>query len=203
MTTTPTTTSVRTLDVELLALDLNTCTRCTGTLDNIEQAIEAIRAVLDATGTDVQVRRILITSEEEARRHRFVSSPTIRISGRDVALETRESRCDACTDLCGCDEGTDCRVWLYRGQEHTEAPVGLIVEALLREVYRDAAAPVGAPPPAYEGVPENLKRFFAGRTEGAATSASSCCGPEEQASCCEPSEKEACCGEDGDACGCQ
>src|SRR5688500_8430544 len=75
----------RTIDIELLALDLKTCTRCVGTLGNIETAVGTLRAALDATGTDVRLRKVLIESEEQARRHRFVSSPTVRINGRDVA----------------------------------------------------------------------------------------------------------------------
>ena len=116
----------RILDVELLAIDLSTCTRCTGTLGNIEQAIDAVRRVTEPTGTSIRLRKTLVESEEQALQHRFVSSPTIRVNGRDIVFETQESRCDSCTDLCGCDEGTSCRIWNYQGEEHTEAPVGLV-----------------------------------------------------------------------------
>ena len=130
----------RVLDLELLALDLGTCTRCVGTLANIEAAIEIVRPVLAVTGTSVRVETMIVGSEDEARRHRFTSSPTIRIDGRDIVFDTLESRCEPCTDLCGCDEGTSCRVWRYQDQEHTEAPVGLVAEALLRGVFGGAAA---------------------------------------------------------------
>jgi hypothetical protein len=197
----------RTLDIELLALDLTSCTRCVGSLANIETAVETVGRALDATGTTVRLRKVIVGSEEEARHHRFVSSPTIRVGGRDVTFDTLESRCDSCTDLCGCDAGTSCRVWRYHGAEHTEAPVGLIVEAILREL----AGPPGAMPPAVAGVsytvPENLRHFFAGKaakaTEGP-TAGSSCCSPSEQVSCCEPAAKSACCDEAEPAvCGCR
>jgi hypothetical protein len=193
----------RVVDLELLALDLTSCTRCVGSLANIEAAVAAVRQVLDVTGTAVQLRKVLVDSEEEAHRHRFVSSPTIRIGARDIAVDTLESRCDSCTDLCGCSEGTSCRVWLYQGAEHTEAPVGLIVEALLRELV---GSPQASPLPeesAYE-VPENLRGFFAGKATQAAVAVASCCSPAEQASCCEPAEKSSCCREpEPAACGCR
>ncbi len=193
--------STRQLDVELLALDLNTCTRCVGTLENIEEAIETVQRVLEITDIQVRVRKTLIESEEQARRRRFETSPTVRINGRDIAFETLESRCDSCTDLCGCDEGTNCRVWRYRGQEYTEAPVGLVVEAILREVYAETPR-AASEPTAYERVPENLSGFFAGKSGN--ESEASCCGPAEQEACCEPSEKASCCGStEGETCGCR
>lgn len=185
------TASTRSIEIELLALDLNTCTRCVGSQANLEHALATTQHVLQVTGYDVQVRTIVIESEEQARQHNFVTSPTIRMNGHDIALETLESRCDSCTDLCGCEEGTNCRVWRYQGQEYTEAPVGMIVDALLREVY-SGAQPLGAPP-AIGDVPENLTRFFSGKAAKAAP-VSSCCSPKEQTTCCAPTEKAACCG---------
>lgn len=179
----------REIEVELLALDLDACIRCVGTLANMEKAIETVRQVLDATGAEVRARKVLIESEEQARRYRFVTSPTIRINGRDIALE---SRCDSCTYLCGCDEGTSCRVWRYQGQEYTEAPVGLIVGAILHEVYGETTRAVSKPSAYDEGVPENLRRFFAGKS--AKETVTSCCAPAEQEVCCKPSAKSSCCG---------
>lgn len=197
----------RTIEIELLALDLATCTRCVGTLANIETAIAAVREVLAPTGTTVRLRKTVVASEEDARRHHFVSSPTIHVGGRDIAFETLESPCESCSDLCGCAEGTSCRVWRYQGAEHTEAPVGLVVEALLREIAGPspgaAIARPAAQPAAYE-LPENLRAFFAGKSARAAAASNSCCAPAEQASCCEPTEKAACCGgPEPVACGCR
>lgn len=188
------------VEIELLAIDLATCTRCTGTLANIEAAIDAVRAVATATGKSIRLTKTLIETEEEARRHRFVTSPTIRVAGRDIVFETRESRCDSCTDLCGCDEGTSCRVWSYQGEEHTEAPVGLVVEALLGEIATAPAAAPGAV--ATAEVPENLRRFFAGRAAKAAEAAGACCPPAALETCCAPEEKSSCCAPAATSCGC-
>ncbi len=194
----------RSVEIELLALDLTSCTRCVGTLANIEKAIDAVRQMLDVTGTSVGVRRVVIESEAEARQHRFVSSPTIRIAGREIVFDTLESACNSCTDLCGCAEGTSCRVWRYQGAEYTEAPVGLIVEALLREVAGVHPGVAGvSEAPDYE-VPANLHGFFAGKASRAAAVSSSCCPPSDQANCCEPAEKASCCaGPEPATCGCR
>lgn len=175
-----TNTPSRTVELELLAIDLSSCTRCVGSLRNVEAAIDAVRGELKASGVEVVVKKTVIGSEECALEHEFVSSPTIRVNGRDLALETVESKCDSCTDLCGCDEGTDCRVWRYEGKEYTEAPKELIVEALRKELAGGGRPPARTP---YPGVPENLKRFFAGKAAKAA--AKSCCAPAEKSSCCE------------------
>ena len=92
-------------------------------------------------------------------------------------------------------------MWDYRGERHTEAPTGLIVEAILAEVGPSAAA--RSEETTFVDVPENLKRFFAGAD--AAREAPSCCSTEEQATCCDPAEKAGCCGDatDSSSCGCR
>jgi hypothetical protein len=192
-------TQTRQIDIEFLFLDLTTCTRCVGTGENLETALDKVAQVLDSANMGVNIRKILIETAAQAATHHFVTSPTIRVNGRDIALDTRESLCDSCTELCGCEEGTNCRVWLYQGQEYNEAPVGLIVEAILQEAFRTDAV-VSENVPLYDEVPANLTNFFAAKDESA-----SCCSATTQAVCCEPSAKDACCGETAvsGSCGCQ
>jgi len=178
----------RVIDVELLALDLTACMRCVGSLANIEAAVAGVRPVLEATGARVTVSKRIIGSEEEARRLRFVSSPTIRVNGRDIAPELLETPCQSCTDLCGCAGGTGCRVWRYRGGEYREAPAGLIMEAVLREVL--AAGRPDRPAAGERDVPDNLRRFFRGK---AARTAAACCPQVERETCCDADQKEGCC----------
>jgi hypothetical protein len=190
------------IDIELLALDLNSCTRCVGTLGNIEKAIDIIKPVMEVLETQVNVNKIVVESEELARRYQFVTSPTVRINGKDIAFETLESACESCTDLCGCDDNTSCRVWRYRGEEYTEAPVGLVVESILREIFGGSRGAIDVTP-AYSGVPENLRRFFRSKS-GAGRLAEACCSLAEQESCCEPREKSTCCdASQSETCGCQ
>jgi hypothetical protein len=178
------------IEIEFLYLDLDVCTRCKGTDANLETALRTVQEVLQASGTDVTTRKVLVDSEETARKLKFVSSPTLRINGRDIALEFRETPCDSCAEACACDGGVECRVWVYEGKEYAEAPVPLIVNALLSEIYDSQSADRPASSRPFE-LSENLKHFF--EAKAAKKAAESCCAA-EKTSCCEPSEKSSCCG---------
>jgi hypothetical protein len=181
----------RQLEIEFLFLDLDVCTRCKRTDANLETAFRMLQEVLQTSGTEVSTRKVLVDSEETARRLRFMSSPTIRINGRDIALEFRETPCDCCGGGCACDSSVDCRVWVHEAKEYSEAPLALIVNALLSEIYRGQSADRPASSRPFE-LSENLKHFFAAKA--AKKAPQSCCAAEERTSCCEPSEKSSCCG---------
>lgn len=206
-TTAQTATTKDRLRIEFLFLDLETCTRCRGTDQSLEAALDVVRDVLAATGIQVEIDKIHVQSAEQARELRLESSPTIRVNGRDVAVELRESPCgsEACTD--GCGESIACRVWMHAGQEYTEPPVALIVDAIRREVHRGAVVTPEPDAAAYE-LPENLERFFAGKAPARAATAApaqqDCCSPAEHQYCCDVKEKTECCGAaSGGSCGCR
>jgi hypothetical protein len=199
------------LQIDFLYLDLDTCTRCRGSDRNLEAALGIARGLLAGPGSDVEVSKIHVESAEQARELRFESSPTLRVNGRDVALELRESPCgsEACTD--GCGESISCRVWLYGGEEHTEPPVAMIVDAILREAHevREPGRRADAEPYV---LPDNLERFFADKEGSRRHSAEEaevgtgpgCCSEAEQSTCCEPGDKAECCGTGaGGSCGCR
>ncbi len=196
------TSAAKKIEIEFLYLDLDVCTRCRATDANLETALRTVQSVLEASGTVVNVRKALVGSEDMARRLKFASSPTIRVNRRDIAPELHETPCGSCTEACGCNGSVNCRVWLHGGKEYNEAPVPLIVNALLTEIYgtQDRAHPVA---PEKFVVPDNLKRFFAAKEK----KATSCCSDEERANCCTPAEKGLCCDpvEQGSAatCGCK
>lgn len=145
--------------IDFLYLDLNVCTRCMGTDANLDAAIADVSGVLKAAGFDVVVNKVNITSRELAARYRFVSSPTIRVNGRDIQPDVRESACESCGDLCG--DSVDCRVWTHDGTEHTVPPREFIVNAILREVYSSTRT---SAQDAHEyRMPHNLEVFFRGR----------------------------------------
>jgi hypothetical protein len=207
--TTPAPTPTRRLRIDFFFLDLETCTRCRGTDRNLESALAAARELLTATGTEVEVNKVRVDSAELARELRFESSPTLRVNGRDVALELRESSCgsEACTG--GCCDSIACRVWVHDGEEYTEPPVAMILDAILRAVYADAIVEREPDAEPYE-LPENLQRFFAGKALAEAAQAAQapaqaeCCSPEEQGSCCDAVDKAECCGAaTGGSCGCR
>ncbi|MCA1674376.1 MAG: hypothetical protein LC799_20035, partial [Actinobacteria bacterium] len=99
---------------------------------------------------------------------------------------------------------------VHHGQEYTEPPPAMIVEAILRHVY----GTVPEPPPArrYE-LPENLRRFFAGTAASPRPAPSipdtqptqaACCPVAEQHTCCDASAKPQCCDDATEqGCGCR
>ncbi len=183
------------LQVDFLFLDLTTCTRCLGTDRNLDVALSVVRDLLRAVGAEVEINKVHVRSQEQARALRLVTSPTIRVNGEDIALELKESSCgsEACTD--GCGDHIACRVWVHNGDEYPEPPVAMIVDAILRHLYGTEAAK--APPQRYE-LPENLRRFFAAKAQSPETVESI------ETACCEASAKQDCCGSSTEqSCGCQ
>lgn len=148
------------LKIDFLYLDLSVCERCQGAESNLDEAIQEISQVLKAAGYAILVHKININTRELALEHEFISSPTIRINGVDIALEVKESSCKECGDLCG-DE-VDCRVWTYEGEDYTEPPKEMIINAILRYIYsgQNTAKEKAQSTEKYE-IPANLERFFA------------------------------------------
>jgi len=147
----------RRLTIDFLYLDLTVCSWCQGTKSSLDAAIFEVAQVLSATNIEVAVNKINVVSEEQAEELRFVSSPTIRVNGKDIQLEIKESLCDSCQDLCGAD--VDCRIWIYQDKEYTTPPKAMIIEAILREVYGNPQTPSQNTETVFE-VPDNLKKFF-------------------------------------------
>lgn len=145
------------ITIDFLYLDLTVCERCQGADTNLDLAVKEVSKVLTAAGYELTVNKTNITSEELAIKHEFLSSPTIRINGRDIDLNVKETVCKECGDLCG-DSSVECRVWEYEGKEYTEPPAAMIINAILREVYTGSGKEVPAPGK-YE-IPENLRNFF-------------------------------------------
>lgn len=147
-----------TLVIDFLYLDLNTCERCMGTQNNLDDAIKEVSSVLKSAGFKTELNKIHVNSKELAIKYEFLSSPTIRINGQDIALEVKESCCQDCGDICG--DNVDCRVWEYNGKEYNEPPKEMIVNALLKSVYSPNNS-ANTKKEAYF-LPKNLELFFEG-----------------------------------------
>lgn len=146
----------RKIKIEFLYLDLKQCARCRSTNASLDAAVADVSKILQEIGVGVAVKKTHVASERQARRLQLVTSPTIRINGKDIAGEFRESCCQACS--AGCEETVNCRVWTFRGRRYPAAPKGLIIDAILREVYSGQPARTEA---SFAGLPANLKRYFA------------------------------------------
>jgi len=121
----------------------------------LDEAVSSVAVVLSAAGYEVKVNKVNIATTELAIQFRFVSSPTIRVNGNDIAVELKESVCEDCGALCG--DTVDCRVWVYNGVEYTAPPKELIVDAILREVYGGERSEPKRE--AYQ-LPVNLETYF-------------------------------------------
>ena len=182
----------RQIVIDFFYLDLEVCTRCTGTHKNLEDALTEVSGILQSTGIEVIVRRTLVETEEQAREQAFFSSPTIRVNGQDIALEFRQSRCEDC-EGCACNGEINCRVWVFQNKEYLEAPKAMIMDAILRAAYGGSQPSVQKRPP-FKDLPDDLKRFFSGKAKQKAIDATFCCPPKDYDSCCGPIEKTVCCG---------
>lgn len=146
------------ITIDFLYLDLTVCERCQGAESNLDKAVVEASKVLEAAGFNLQVNKVNIISEELAVKYKLISSPTIRINGRDIDLNAKETECKECGDLCG--DNVACRVWEYEGKEYTEPPKAMIINAIMREVY---GAPGDETTNSNEyTLPDNLKTFFRG-----------------------------------------
>lgn len=159
------------LTLEYLYLDRTSCTRCRGTNDRLDEAVALLQPVLGALGAELEIRRVHVTTAAQAESVGLRTSPTLRVNGRDLQPGFAESRCGSCSDLAPTAGGVDCREWTWQGRTWTEAPVGLIVEGVLRAALTPEPAPA---PPA--GLPENLRRFF--------EAGEPCCGGTPSRGCC-------------------
>lgn len=170
----------RRIIIDFLYLDLSVCTRCQGTDISLDEALTEVSKVLEATGVEVEVNKINVKTEELAIQHRFVSSPTIRVNGRDIQMEVKESLCESCGDLCG-DE-VDCRVWVYQGKDYTVPPKAMIIEAILKEIYGgDGGSNIVIKDYV---IPDNLKHFYSTMKLKDQKRETQCCESPDSTQCC-------------------
>jgi glutaredoxin len=86
------------------------------------KAEAALREVLAEEGIEAEIEKINIESEEEAKKHGFLGSPTIRINGLDVEPAARGRR----------DAGMRCRVY-FTEEGMLDHPPREILRAAIRE----------------------------------------------------------------------
>jgi hypothetical protein len=126
------------ISIEFLYLDLEGCDPCKASEKAVVSALEEVAAVVRATGAEITLEQIHVESLEQAVALGFQTSPTIRINGRDLQLDFKESHCRTCSELSGTE--TNCRVWNFQGKEHKSLPKEMLIEAVLREIFGGAAA---------------------------------------------------------------
>jgi Domain of unknown function (DUF2703) len=156
---------IRDLSIELVVIDLTVCARCVPTGDQLEHAVRLLTPVAEAMGIELKYRTIVVQSEDEAKQHALLSSPTIRINGRDIAQDIRESVCESCGDLTENNTVVNCREWHYRGKVYSSAPLLMLLETIMVAMLNIDKEPPVTPAPLDE-LPENLKTYFANKKQG-------------------------------------
>jgi len=155
----------KSIEVELLVIDLETCARCVPTGDQLRKAIEVVRPAADAMNVAVNYLETIVQTPEEARELALLSSPTIRVNGHDIQQDIRESECESCGDLTENNVKVDCREWHYRGEVYSAAPLPLLVESLMNAITRIDDMPFATPEP-LQALPANLATYFDNRKAG-------------------------------------
>lgn len=163
--------SRKVLNVDLLVIDLNTCKRCIPTGDQLRVAVNLLAPVAEALEIELRHHVIVVQTPAEAKEHALLTSPTIRLNGRDIAQDIRESECESCGGLTVDNTSVDCREWHYRGKVYFAAPVPLLVEAIMAAMLNIDEIPPVVPAP-LDDLPQNLEHYFNNKKQ---TGVSTCC----------------------------
>ncbi|MDL2219665.1 DUF2703 domain-containing protein [Ruminococcaceae bacterium OttesenSCG-928-O06] len=154
--------------IDFLYLDLNSCERCGNTSAELDNAVSELHGVLDTLGFTLSVNKAQISTPELAEQYHFMSSPTIRVNGKDICADVQENACADCGDLCGSD--VECRVFEYEGKEYDAPPKAMIMDSVLKAIYQTPTCDCVP-----YAMPDNLKTFFAGKQAGGCVAGGCCC----------------------------
>lgn len=142
------------LNIDYLYLDLQRCDRCQSTDQRLEEALELLRPVLLRLGYSYQINKLHMSTKELALKHRFRSSPTIRINDFDLFDTITENECGCCSEMSG--HATDCRTFVEDGQTVNAPSVKLLIEKILLHILNKAKACDLEP----YVLPDNLEQFY-------------------------------------------
>src|SRR3990172_5231216 len=92
----------KTLKLEYLYLDNQTCNRCRETEKQLDATLDDLGLLLKTAGFNVSLEKVKMDSKQKAHEYRFTKSPTIRVNNTDIGFEQTENNCSDCGDLCGC-----------------------------------------------------------------------------------------------------
>lgn len=150
--------ATKTMLVEYLYLDLKTCERCVGTDQELKAVLDTLSPALALAGYSVEYQKIEMTTREIATENRFLSSPTIRVNGRDICAAVAENDCGCCGEISG--TRVDCRVFEYGGETFEVPPKAMLAEGILAAVFKDKGE---TEPDQDYLLPENLRSFYDGK----------------------------------------
>jgi len=144
--------------IDYLYLDLQTCDRCIGTDKVLDEVLLTLTPALSLSGYTVEYKKTEMKTAEIAKQYEFLSSPTVRVNGRDICSSVKESSCGCCGEISGTD--VSCRVFEYNGEGYEVPPKEMLSEAILKAVFGEAESKrcTGG-----FKLSENLKAFYEGK----------------------------------------
>ena len=165
------TASEKRIVVEYLYLDLQSCDRCIGTDNVLDEVMMTLTPALQMAGYEVEYKKIKMETAELAEQYRFLSSPTIRVNGQDICQSVAENSCGCCSEISGTD--VSCRVFEYNEETYEVPPKEMLAEATLNTVFGQFET--GCSCGEYE-LPENLREFFEGKkSKSGCSCGGNCC----------------------------
>lgn len=145
--------------IEYLYLDLESCDRCIGTDTALDEVMMTLTPALCLANYEVKYRKIEISTAQQAEQYQLLSSPTIRLNGKDLFGNVKENSCSCCSKMSGSE--IDCRIFDYEGVSYEVPPKEMMAEAILRTVFSESES--GCSYSSKYKLPENLKSFFEGK----------------------------------------
>ena len=137
--------------IEYLYLDLNTCERCARTEKVLKSVVDELRHAFEIAGYSLECHKVLIETAEMATAYRLHSCPTIRINGRDICTFVKENDCACCGDIAEAEVG-------YSNGKIYESP---LAEKIAEAIIQWALVPQVPFFLTNEYVlPDGLKKFF-------------------------------------------
>lgn len=158
------------VNVEYLYLDLQSCDRCIGTDNVLDEVVDILTPALNLAGYEVEYNKTEINTEELAYQYKFLSSPTIRLNGKDICKSVQENDCGCCGEISGAN--VDCRIFEYNGKTYEVPPKEMLAEVILQNVFN--LTEVASSCCEYE-LPNNLKIFFDGKKSKECSCGGNCC----------------------------
>lgn len=103
---------------------ISSCSSCDTTQQKLDQAIVAVEPLLTNLGVEIKKEIITIQTEEEARTHQIVASPTIRTGHFDLFPEHPNPESEK-------------RIWSWKGSKYPDPTREVLIESILKGYLGD------------------------------------------------------------------
>lgn len=110
--------TIHLFEVDMSSKGFNTCHACGAIESTLLQAIETLKPTLEELNCRLQLTKVLVKSEDEAKRYKVTGSPTITVGNVHLAPQH---------DI-NVDEE---RIWKWKGQKFKTLSKQILIEVIL------------------------------------------------------------------------